>query len=147
MQVLEAEYVMVAEVPQHSNDSTSSGGLVPSFISGCKSYHLHLHKVKSLSETSFAKPDELTHYADHPLQALFSGVFLEEASMRTYLGMYQGSGSAYSQESVAQHQRLLAAKVVACFQEGVGRTPYSIGKPRVVHSMSHSKQACIVQCS
>jgi hypothetical protein len=115
--VLEAEYVVIAEVPHMRDDGHAQDILLPTFVSAVKAYHLHVQRGEKGSDNAFVSAEMLTHYADTPFEALYSGFFLEEAAMRTYVSMYD-VGQPYAQEVKVLNEQLLAGKVSESFKAG-----------------------------
>jgi hypothetical protein len=118
--VLEAEFVVVAEVAeQAAAESRLPSSLRPTFCSAIKTYHLHVQAVESVTDNAFINAAALTHYADVPYEALYSGVFLEEAAMRVYISMYHSEvGPPYTPSVRATNEELLVQKVLNSFKSG-----------------------------
>ena len=117
LQVVEAEFVLVAEVPYSEGQAEAAGSVLPTFVSAVKVYHLHVQRGEKGADNAFVNAELLTHYADTPFEALYCGFFLEEAAVRAYVSMYDG-GPAYAQEARQQNERVLAEKVTENFKVG-----------------------------
>jgi hypothetical protein len=118
--MLEAEYVVVAEVP--STEGEGSGALDRKHATFCKAikmYHLHVQKVKDTSET-IVDATALTHYGGVPYEALYSGFFVHEAALQLYMCMFEAeSGLALAAETKAANEALLVKKLATGFTSGV----------------------------
>jgi hypothetical protein len=106
-----------------------------------KRYHLHVQKVDSSSDNAFINASMLTHYTDHPYEALFCGIFLEEATMRMYLSMYDTEvGSPYAEDVRTQNEQLLDLKVISCFASGA--LALKVNDERTLSSFAYCQRVC-----
>lgn len=116
--MVEAEFVVVAEMP--SDVPTADGArLTTSFCLARKQYHLHVQATESKRDAVFINPEALTHYSNVPYEALYSGVFVEEAAMRMYISMFQAEvGPPYAPNTLKANRALLFNKVAHSFNAG-----------------------------
>ena len=109
--------MLVAEVEADGGDAP--GATQAALCSGIKTYHLHVQKVQQAASNAFVDAAALTHYGGAPYEALYSGVFLDEGALRTYVSMFEAElGAPYADEVRAANEVALAHKVAAGFASG-----------------------------
>lgn len=96
MQAIQASFVVPVHLP-HALANTSNS--TTAFAHATKTFHLHIQSADS--KTTFIDAESITHYTEPPLEAAFSGVFLDGAAIRMYLALY-GSQHAKPYESDAK---------------------------------------------
>jgi hypothetical protein len=129
--MLEAEYVIVAEVPSVEGKDSSleaSGHKHATFCKAIKIYHLHVQRATDTSDPAL-DVTALTHYGGVPYEALYSGVFMHESVLQMYMCMFEADvGLALGAQTRAANEALLATKIAAGFTSGVSLHPSSFFK-------------------
>lgn len=120
MQVLEAEFVLVAVVQEPDSAGGPEGAPAQAaLVRGVKTYHLHVQKVQQAAANAFVDAAALTHYGGVPYEALYSGVFLDEGALQSYISMYEAEvGPPYLEGVRVANEEVMAHRVVSSFTSG-----------------------------
>lgn len=92
MQVIETTFITIVELPGGANKNVSAqlpGPATGAFCLASKGYHLHVQKVPDTASIALVDAQGVSHYGGHPYAALYGGVFLEEAALRTYVSFFE----------------------------------------------------------
>lgn len=115
MQAIQASFVVPVDLP---STLVESGDATTLFAHTTKTFHLHIQSVDS--KTTFIDAESITHYTDPPLEAAFTGVFLDGASVRMYLALYGNQhGKPYESDAKHVNASMMLAESRFAFASGV----------------------------